>query len=75
VTASTVSLSENPCNACARLQKMPSNRLRIQQFTLLIRSTLHPKIIPNHTDQKADRHAGLFRSLLGTIVPFRRQSS
>jgi len=48
----------------ARLQKMPSNRLRIQQLTLIIRSTLHPKIIPNHADQKTDRHAGLFRSLL-----------
>ncbi len=28
------------------LQKMPGNRLRIQQLTLIIRTTLHPPIIP-----------------------------
>lgn len=32
----------------ARLHKMPSNRLRIQQFPLTIRMTLHPKIIADH---------------------------
>ena len=37
----------------ARLQKMTRYRLRIQQLTLIIRSTLHPKIIPNnHSDQQ-----------------------
>ena len=30
----------------ARLEQMPRYRLRIQQLTLIIRSTLHPKIIP-----------------------------
>jgi hypothetical protein len=41
----------------ARLEKMPRYRLRIQQLTLNIRSTLHPKIIPNNPDQPSDRHA------------------
>jgi hypothetical protein len=48
----------------ARLEKMTGYRLRIQQLTLLIRSTLHPPIIPNNTDQPTDRHAELFRTLL-----------
>ena len=36
---------------------MTRNRLRIQQLTLTIRSTLHPKIIANNHPQQADRHA------------------
>ena len=51
----------------ARLQQMPRHRLRVQQFPLLLRSTLHPTIIPNNTYQRADRHAALFRSLLGRL--------
>ena len=41
------------------LQKMTRYRyrLRIQQLTLTIRSTLHTKIIANNHDQQADRHA------------------
>jgi hypothetical protein len=35
----------------ARLEKMTRYRLRIQKFSLLIRSTLHPTIIPNNRDQ------------------------
>ncbi|CAG7026110.1 hypothetical protein B0172_03318 [Mycobacterium avium subsp. paratuberculosis] len=33
------------------LQKMPGNRLRIQQLTLIIRATLHPTIIPKTPGQ------------------------
>jgi C4-dicarboxylate-specific signal transduction histidine kinase len=44
---------------------MTRYRLRIQKFSLLIRSTLHPTIIPNNRDQPTDRHAELFRTLLG----------
>jgi hypothetical protein len=32
---------------------MPGDRLRIQQFTLIIRPTLHPSIIP-----KTPEHSG-----------------
>ncbi len=48
----------------ARLQKMTRYRLRIQEFSLLIRSTLHSTIIPNNNDQPSDRHTELFRTLL-----------
>jgi len=41
----------------ARLQKMPRYRLRIQQLTLTIRSTLHTEIIAKNHQQHADRHA------------------
>ena len=44
---------------------MTRYRLRIQQLTLIIRSTLHTKIIPNNQHQQADRHAALFRAFLG----------
>jgi hypothetical protein len=44
---------------------MTRHRLRIQQLTLIIRSTLHTTIIPNNQPQPADRHAALFRALLG----------
>ena len=53
----------------ARLEKMPRYRLGIEQFALLIRSTLHPEIIPNNTDQPTDRHAELFRTLLAACLP------
>ena len=33
------------------LQKMPGNRLGIQQLTLIIEATLHPPIVGEHTDQ------------------------
>jgi len=33
---------------------MPGNRLHIQQITLIIGSTLHPKIIPRSQDQQAE---------------------
>jgi hypothetical protein len=33
----------------ARLEQMPRHRLRIKNFSLIIRATLHPKIIPNPT--------------------------
>jgi hypothetical protein len=39
---------------------MTRYRLRIQQLTLIIRSTLHTQIITNNQRQRADRHAGLF---------------
>jgi hypothetical protein len=39
----------------ARLQKMTRNRLRTQQVTLFIRSTLHTTIIPNNQPQPVDR--------------------
>ena len=48
----------------ARLEKMAGYRLRIQQLTLIIRSTLHTEIIPKTQYKKTDRRAGLFRSLL-----------
>ena len=51
-----------------RLKKMARYRLRIQQLTLTIRSTLHTKIIANNRYQPADRHAALFRALLGIAV-------
>ena len=44
----------------ARLEKMTGYRLRIQQLTLIIRSTLHTEIIPKNQHTKADRRAGLF---------------
>ena len=40
-----------------RLQKMTRYRLRIQQLTLTIRSTLHTKIIIDNHGQQAERHA------------------
>jgi hypothetical protein len=49
--------SQEPEHA-ARLEQMPSHRLRIKNFPLIIRSTLHPKIIPTTRDQTLDRHAG-----------------
>jgi hypothetical protein len=39
-----------------RLQKMTRYRLRIQQLTLIIRSTLHTKIIVDDPGRRADRH-------------------
>jgi hypothetical protein len=39
----------------ARLQKMTRNRLRTQQVTLFIRSTLHTTIITNNQPQPVDR--------------------
>ena len=48
-----------------RLQKMTRYRFCIEQLSLIIRSTLHPEIIPNNTDQQTDRHAELFRTLPG----------
>jgi hypothetical protein len=41
----------------ARLQQMPRHRLRIKDFPLIIRPTLHLKIIPITRDQAHDRHA------------------
>jgi hypothetical protein len=46
---------------------MTRHRLRIQQLTLIIRSTLHTTIIPNNQPQPADRHAALFRALLAGL--------
>jgi hypothetical protein len=37
----------------ARLEKMTRYRLRIQQFSLLIKSTLHLQIIPKNDDHPA----------------------
>jgi len=51
-----------------RLQKMTRHRLRIQQFALTIRSTLHTRIIANNQRKQADRRAGLFRAFLGHIA-------
>ena len=53
----------------ARLKQMTRYRLRIQQFTLTLRPTLHTKIIANNRHQRADRHAALFRALLTTKGP------
>jgi hypothetical protein len=47
-----------------RLQKMTRHRLRIQQFALTIRSTLHTRIIANNQRKQADRRAGLFRAFV-----------
>jgi len=44
-----------------RLQKMPRNRLRIQQLTLNIRPTVHTENIAKKHHRQADRHAALFR--------------
>jgi len=44
---------------------MTRHRLRIQQFALTIRSTLHTRIIANNQRKQADRRAGLFRAFLG----------
>ena len=52
----------------ARLEEMTRYRLRIQQLTLLLRSTLHTTIIANNHYQQADRHAALFRALLGDLL-------
>jgi len=41
----------------ARLKKMPRYRLRIQQPTLIIRSTLHTKIIAMTVANQTNRHA------------------
>jgi hypothetical protein len=41
--------------SAARLQKRARNQLRIQQVTLIIRSTLHTTIIHNSQPQPADR--------------------
>ena len=43
---------------------MTRYRLRIEQFPLTIRSTLHTNIIANNQHQQANRHAGLFTSFL-----------
>jgi hypothetical protein len=43
---------------------MTRHRLRIQQFALTIRSTLHTRIIANNQRKQADRRAGLFRAFL-----------
>ena len=48
----------------APTQKMTRYRLRIEQFPLTIRSTLHTNIIANNQHQQANRHAGLFTSFL-----------
>jgi len=53
-----------------RLQKMTRHRLRIQQFALTIRSTLHTRIIANNQRKQADRRAGLFRAFLGARTPY-----
>ena len=53
------------CKNAARLEKMTRYRLRIQQFTLTIRSTLHTKIMANNQRKQADRRAALFRAFLG----------
>ena len=50
-----------------RLKKMTRHRLRIQQFALTIRSTLHTRIIANNQRKQADRRAGLFRTFLGAM--------
>ena len=50
-----------------RLKKMASYRLRIQQLTLIIRSTLHTTIIANKQHKPADRRAALFRAFLGHV--------
>ena len=53
-----------------RLQKMTRDRLRIQQFPLTIRSTLHTEIIIDNDGQQADRHADLFRAFLAGVWDF-----
>ena len=58
----------------ARLEKMTGYRLRIQQLTLIIRSTLHTEIIPKNQHTKADRRAGLFRAFLGVVVKLVRDN-
>jgi NAD(P)-dependent dehydrogenase (short-subunit alcohol dehydrogenase family) len=45
---------------------MPGHRLHIQQTPLILRSSLHRKIIPNPEDQQAQPR-GLFRALLGRV--------
>jgi len=46
---------------------MTRHRLRIQQFALTIRSTLHTRIIANNQRKQADRRAGLFRAFLARV--------
>jgi len=46
---------------------MTRHRLRIQQFALTIRSTLHTRIIANNQRKQADRRAGLFRAFLANV--------
>ena len=46
---------------------MTRYRLRIQQFSLTFRSTLHTKIIIDNHGPQADRHADLFRAFLGAV--------
>jgi hypothetical protein len=59
-----------------RLQKMARHRLRIQQFPLTIRSTLHTRIITNNPRQRADRPRGSGRSASSlTLAQFRTRSS
>ena len=53
-----------------RLQKMTRHRLRIQQFALTIRSTLHTRIIANNQRKQADRRAGLFRAFLAATLAY-----
>ena len=50
----------------ARPQQVPGHRLHIQQTPLILRSSLHHKIIPNPEDQQAQPR-GLFRALLGPV--------
>jgi hypothetical protein len=41
----------------ARPQQVPGHRLHIQQTPLILRSSLHRKIIPNPEDQQAQPRA------------------
>ena len=56
----------------ARLEEMTRYRLRIKQFPLILRATLHTKIIANNHSQQGHRHAGLFRTLLAGHLLGRR---
>ena len=56
-------LARNPDTA--RLEEMPRHRLRIENFPLIIKRPLTPQS-SQQPHQPADRHADLFRSLLGS---------
>jgi hypothetical protein len=45
---------------------MPGHRLHIQQIPLILRPTLHRKIIPNQEDQQVEPR-GLFSGLLAIL--------
>jgi hypothetical protein len=57
----------------ARLQQMPGHRLDIQQLALRIRSSLHPKIIPDFEDQQV-KPRGLIRRVLARLPSIVRET-